>query len=80
MDAGVGPSSSVYNTDNYAIVNSKQRSMGNFMSQRQGQRILPKWKGPDKISIIYRDWIEDNNWYFTSWSIASQIEKVSQAD
>lgn len=80
VDAGAGPSSSVYNTDNYVIGASNQRSMGNFISQRQGQRILPKWKGPDKISRIYGDWIEENEWEFTSRSTASQIEKVSQAE
>ena len=52
--------------------------MGNLMSQRQGQRVFPKWKGPDKISRIYGDWIEDNYWDFTNRSTASQIEKVSQ--
>ena len=45
--------------------------MGNFMSQRQGQMVFPKWKGLDKISRIYGDWIEDNDWDFTSWSTAS---------
>ena len=50
------------------------------MSQRQGQMVLPKWKGLDKISRIYGDWIEDNDWDFTSWSTALQIEKVNQAE
>lgn len=27
--------------------------------QRPGQRAHQKWKGPDKISRIYGDWIED---------------------
>ena len=54
--------------------------MGNLMSQRQGQRVFPKWKGPDKISRIYGDWIEDNDWDFTSRSTASQIEKVGHAE
>ena len=70
VDAGAGPSSSVYITDNYAV-NSNQRSMGNFMSQRQGQRVFPKWKGLDKISRIYGDWIEVNDWDFTSRLTAS---------
>lgn len=27
--------------------------------QSPGQRTLQKWKGPDKISLIYGDWIDD---------------------
>lgn len=27
--------------------------------QRQGQRSMEKWKGPNKISKIYGDWIDD---------------------
>ena len=50
------------------------------MSQIQGQRVFPKWKGLDKISRIYGDWIEDNDWDFTSQSTTSYIEKVSQAE
>ncbi|KAG9155730.1 hypothetical protein Leryth_003999 [Lithospermum erythrorhizon] len=34
-----------------------QRSGG--VAQRPGQRALQKWKGPDRISKIYGDWIDD---------------------
>lgn len=30
--------------------------------QRPGQRTQKKWKGPDKISRIYGDWIDDIEW------------------
>lgn len=30
-----------------------------IVMQKPGQRILQKWKGPDKISRIYGDWIDD---------------------
>ncbi|XP_057970038.1 zinc finger CCCH domain-containing protein 56-like [Malania oleifera] len=36
-----------------------QRPSG--VTQRMGQRPLQKWKGPDKISKIYGDWIDDIN-------------------
>ncbi|OIT37292.1 PREDICTED: zinc finger CCCH domain-containing protein 56-like [Nicotiana attenuata] len=34
-----------------------QRSSG--IVQRAGHRVIQKWKGPDKISKIYGDWIDD---------------------
>ncbi|KAK4798577.1 hypothetical protein SAY86_030903 [Trapa natans] len=43
-------------------VNSVPRSDVYYMgatSQRTGQRALGKWKGPNKISRIYGDWIDD---------------------
>lgn len=36
-----------------------QRTCSVSQSQVIGQRILQKWKGPDKISRIYGDWIDD---------------------
>lgn len=30
-----------------------------IVMQRPGQRTHQKWKGPDKISRIYGDWIDD---------------------
>ncbi|GLJ46178.1 hypothetical protein SUGI_0972670 [Cryptomeria japonica] len=52
-EPGVGPQYSVFNTDNYTMGISNQRSIGNIQGQRQGQRDFPKWKGLDKISQIY---------------------------
>ncbi|MBA0740944.1 hypothetical protein Gogos_014127 [Gossypium gossypioides] len=42
------PVSDVYHSQRTSIV-----------LQRPGQRTLQKWKGPDKISLIYGDWIDD---------------------
>ncbi|KAK8587402.1 hypothetical protein V6N13_086388 [Hibiscus sabdariffa] len=42
------PLSDVYHSQRTSIV-----------LQRPGQRTLQKWKGPDKISLIYGDWIDD---------------------
>ncbi|KAK8978050.1 hypothetical protein V6N11_062850 [Hibiscus sabdariffa] len=42
------PLSDVFHTQRTSIV-----------LQRPGQRTLQKWKGPDKISLIYGDWIGD---------------------
>ncbi|GLJ29883.1 hypothetical protein SUGI_0590760 [Cryptomeria japonica] len=80
MEAGSGQATSVYNTDNFVIGTSNQRSIGSFLVQKQGQKILPKWKGPDKISKIYGDWIEDNEWEYITRPTASPIEKVNQAE
>lgn len=32
------------------------------IADRPGQRFFQKWKGPDKISKIYGDWIDDLEW------------------
>lgn len=44
-------------SDGYHIGVPSQR-LGT-VSQRAGPRTQQKWKGPDKISLIYGDWIED---------------------
>nr|XP_018682265.1 PREDICTED: zinc finger CCCH domain-containing protein 56 [Musa acuminata subsp. malaccensis] len=56
-DASVASSISVPHADMYHIGVPSQRSAGSL--QRQGQRSVEKWKGPDKISKIYGDWIDD---------------------
>lgn len=43
--------------DGYHIGVQSQR-LSNVIP-RTGQRPHQKWKGPDKISLIYGDWIED---------------------
>lgn len=48
---------SVPHSDVYHIGVTSQRSP--IVSQRPGQRPHQKWKGPDKISRIYGDWIDD---------------------
>ncbi|XP_077235306.1 zinc finger CCCH domain-containing protein 56-like [Tasmannia lanceolata] len=58
IDTVVAASMSVPHTDVYHMGAPVQRSAG--VSQRQGHRPLQKWKGPDKISRIYGDWIDDN--------------------
>lgn len=52
-----GVVSSNHTVDIYHMGVPSQRSSG--VSQRQGQRPMQKWKGPDKISRIYGDWIDD---------------------
>lgn len=44
-------------SDVYHVVVPSQRST--IVIQRPGQRTHQKWKGPDKISRIYGDWIDD---------------------
>ncbi|KAJ6817311.1 zinc finger CCCH domain-containing protein 56-like [Iris pallida] len=53
----VASNASVPHPDIYHMGVPAQRSA--VISQRQGQRPLQKWKGPDKISRIYGDWIDD---------------------
>ena len=48
---------SLPHSDVYHIVVPSQRST--IVIQRSGQRTHQKWKGPDKISRIYGDWIDD---------------------
>ncbi|XP_042487731.1 zinc finger CCCH domain-containing protein 56-like [Macadamia integrifolia] len=59
-DTVVTSATSVPHTDVYHMGVPSQRSAA--LIQRQGQRPLQKWKGPDKISRIYGDWIDDNEW------------------
>lgn len=56
-DASLVSNVSVPHADIYHISVPSQRSAGAL--QRQGQRSAEKWKGPDKISKIYGDWIDD---------------------
>ncbi|XVF52340.1 hypothetical protein PTKIN_Ptkin05aG0010700 [Pterospermum kingtungense] len=44
-------------SDVYLLGVPSQRT--SIVLQRPGQRTLQKWKGPDKISRIYGDWIDD---------------------
>ncbi|KAF3449422.1 hypothetical protein FNV43_RR10150 [Rhamnella rubrinervis] len=48
---------SIPHSDVYHIGVPSQRS--SIVIQRPGQRTHQKWKGPDKISRIYGDWIDD---------------------
>lgn len=56
-DTLVASVASVPHSDVYHIGVPSQRS--SIVIQRSGQRALQKWKGPDKISRIYGDWIDD---------------------
>ncbi|KAM0945667.1 putative transcription factor C3H family [Dioscorea sansibarensis] len=57
-DTVVAANTSVPHVDVYHHIGAPtQRSVG--VTQRQGQRPFQKWKGPDKISRIYGDWIDE---------------------
>lgn len=56
-DTVVASVPSVPHSDVYHIGVPSQRS--SIVSQRPGHRAHQKWKGPDKISRIYGDWIDD---------------------
>ncbi|KAJ0113556.1 hypothetical protein Patl1_03520 [Pistacia atlantica] len=56
-DTVVASVTSVPHADVYHIGVPSQRS--SIVIQRSGQRSHQKWKGPDKISRIYGDWIDD---------------------
>ena len=57
VDTVVASVPSVPLSDVYHIGVPSQRS--SIVIQRPGQRAHQKWKGPDKISRIYGDWIDD---------------------
>lgn len=57
LDTVVGSISSVPHSDIYHIGLPFQRSSIGIPTT--GQRAHQKWKGPDKISRIYGDWIDD---------------------
>ncbi|XP_030947111.1 zinc finger CCCH domain-containing protein 12-like isoform X1 [Quercus robur] len=56
-DSVVASVASVPHSDVYHMGVPSQRS--SIVIQRPGQRTHQKWKGPDKISRIYGDWIDD---------------------
>lgn len=56
-DTVVTSSTSAPHNDIYHMGAASQRSSG--VNPRQGLRPIQKWKGPDKISRIYGDWIDD---------------------
>ncbi|OAY24417.1 zinc finger CCCH domain-containing protein 12 [Manihot esculenta] len=56
-DAVVASVTTVPHSDVYHAGVPSQRS--SILIQRPGQRTHEKWKGPDKISRIYGDWIDD---------------------
>ncbi|KAF9626367.1 hypothetical protein IFM89_032783 [Coptis chinensis] len=60
MDTVVVSTSSAPHADVYHMGVPSQRS--SVINQRPGMRPMQKWKGPDKISRIYGDWIDDNEW------------------
>ncbi|KAI4328059.1 hypothetical protein L6164_020451 [Bauhinia variegata] len=57
VDNVVASVTSVPHSDVYHIGVPSQRS--SIVIQKPGQRAHQKWKGPDKISRIYGDWIDD---------------------
>lgn len=57
VDTVVASVTSVPHADVYHMGVPSQRS--SIVIQRPGQRSHEKWKGPDKISRIYGDWIDD---------------------
>lgn len=57
VDTVVASVTSVPHADVYHMGVPSQRS--SIVVQRPGQRSHKKWKGPDKISRIYGDWIDD---------------------
>ncbi|KAK9144309.1 hypothetical protein Sjap_004212 [Stephania japonica] len=54
------PSAPATHVDIYHMGVPSQRSSS--VNPRAGHRLIQKWKGPDKISRIYGDWIDDNEW------------------
>ncbi|OMO93300.1 Zinc finger, CCCH-type [Corchorus olitorius] len=56
-DTVVASVPSIPHSDVYHLGVPSQRTA--LVIQRPGQRTLQKWKGPDKISRIYGDWIDD---------------------
>ncbi|KAF8379062.1 hypothetical protein HHK36_028489 [Tetracentron sinense] len=60
IDTTVSSNMSGPHTEVYHMGVPSHRS--SVVTQRPGQRPLQKWKGPDKISRIYGDWIDDNEW------------------
>ncbi|ERN00260.1 hypothetical protein AMTRI_Chr13g115660 [Amborella trichopoda] len=60
-DAVTGSMASIPHMDTYHVGLQSQRSVSS-LNQRQGLKPFQKWKGPDKISRIYGDWIDDNEW------------------
>lgn len=57
IESIVAGGSSVAHSDGYHVGVPSQRLPG--VIPRTGQRPFQKWKGPDKISRIYGDWIDD---------------------
>ncbi|KAK6142811.1 hypothetical protein DH2020_023159 [Rehmannia glutinosa] len=57
MDTVVPSHASLPHSDGYHIGVPSQRLSN--VTQKTGQRATQKWKGPDKISKIYGDWIDD---------------------
>lgn len=57
VDTVVVSAASVPHSDGYHIGVPSQRLSN--VTQKTGQRPTQKWKGPDKISKIYGDWIDD---------------------
>lgn len=50
---------SALHTDVYHLGQGVQVQRPSSIVERPGQRLFQKWKGPDKISKIYGDWIDD---------------------
>ncbi|XP_011092340.1 zinc finger CCCH domain-containing protein 12 isoform X1 [Sesamum indicum] len=58
VDIIVASATSVPHSDGYHHIGVPSQRLSNVI-QKTGQRSTQKWKGPDKISKIYGDWIDD---------------------
>lgn len=58
-NTGAGPNGDVYNLGSGVGVGVPIQRSSCSIPQRTGERPIQKWKGPDKISKIYGDWIDD---------------------
>ncbi|CAI0472878.1 unnamed protein product [Linum tenue] len=60
LDSVVALMTSVPHSDTYHHLGVPSQRSSSILIQRSGHRAHQKWKGPDKISRIYGDWIDDN--------------------
>lgn len=58
-DTMVAPALSAPATDVFHMGVGVPSQRPSVVAPKPGQRPLQKWKGPDKISKIYGDWIDD---------------------
>lgn len=58
-DTMVAPALSVPTTDVFHMGAGVPSQRPSIAAPKPGQRPFQKWKGPDKISKIYGDWIDD---------------------
>ena len=58
IDTVVASFTPIPHSDGYHNIGVPSQRLPNVI-QRTGQKPHQKWKGPDKISRIYGDWIDD---------------------